>query len=132
MVEKRNNKKDCQKLMKSYKDLELWQVSMNFVTEVYKLTKGFPKEELYALTSQIRRCVISVPSNIAEGASRKGTKEFIRFLWIANGSLSEFETQIEIAQKLGYLDSVEIVIEKVKHIRKMMHGLIHSLENKIK
>ena len=118
--------------MKSYKDLELWQVSMNFVTEVYKLTKGFPKEELYALTSQIRRCVISVPSNIAEGASRKGTKEFIQFLWIANGSLSEFETQIEIAQKLGYLDSVEIVIEKVKHIRKMMHGLIHSLENKIK
>lgn len=132
MVEKRNSKKDCQKLMKSYKDLELWQVSMNFVTEVYKLTKGFPKEELYALTSQIRRCVISVPSNIAEGASRKGTKEFIQFLWIANGSLSEFETQIEIAQKLGYLDSVEIVIEKVKHIRKMMHGLIHSLENKIK
>ena len=118
--------------MKSYKDLELWQVSMNFVTEVYKLTKGFPKEELYALTSQIRRCVISVPSNIAEGASRKGTKEFIQFLWIANGSLSEFETQIEIAQKLGYLDSIEMVIEKVKHIRKMLHGLIHSLENKIR
>lgn len=118
--------------MKSYKDLELWQVSMNFVTEVYKLTKGFPKEEQYALTSQIRRCVISIPSNIAEGASRKGTKEFIQFLWIANGSLSEFETQIEIAQKLGYLDSIEIVIVKVKHIRKMMHGLIHSLENKIR
>jgi four helix bundle protein len=117
--------------MKSYKDLELWQVSMNFVTEIYKLTKGFPKEELYGLTSQIRRCVISIPSNIAEGASRKGTKEFIQFLWIANGSLSEFETQIEIAQKLGYLDSIEIVIERVKHIRKMMHGLIHSLENKI-
>ena len=90
--------------MKSYKDLELWQVSMNFVTEVYKLTKDFPKEELYGLTSQIRRCVISIPSNIAEGASRKGTKEFIQFLWIANGSLSEFETQIEIAQKLGYLE----------------------------
>jgi len=118
--------------MKSYKDLELWQVSMNFVTDVYKLTKVFPKEELYALTSQIRRCVISVPSNIAEGASRKGTKEFIQFLWIANGSLSEFETQIEIAQKLGYLDSIEMVIEKVKHIRKMLHGLIHSLENKIR
>jgi len=118
--------------MKSYKDLELWQVSMNFVTDVYKLTKVFPKEELYALTSQIRRCVISVPSNIAECASRKGTKEFIQFLWIANGSLSEFETQIEIAQKLGYLDSIEMVIEKVKHIRKMLHGLIHSLENKIR
>jgi len=117
--------------MKSYKDLELWQVSMNFVSEVYTLTKSFPKEELYGLTSQIRRCAISIPSNIAEGSSRKGTKEFIQFLWIANGSLSEFETQIEIAQKLGYLDSIELVIEKVKHIRKMIHGLIHSLENKL-
>jgi len=83
--------------MKSYKDLELWQVSMNFVSEVYTLTKSFPKEELYGLTSQIRRCAISIPSNIAEGSSRKGTKEFIQFLWIANGSLSDFETQIEIA-----------------------------------
>jgi four helix bundle protein len=117
--------------MKSYKDLELWQVSMNFVSEVYSITKYFPKEELYGLTSQIRRCAISIPSNIAEGSGRKGTKEFIQFLWIANGSLSEFETQIEIAQKLGYLDSIDMVIEKVKHIRKMMHGLIHSLEDKL-
>jgi len=118
--------------LKSYKDLELWQVSMNFVSEVYTLTKSFPKEELYGLTSQIRRCVISIPSNIAEGSSRKGTKEFIQFLWIANGSLSEFETQIEIAQKLGYIASIDIILEKVKHIRKMLHGLIHSLENKLK
>ena len=119
-------------LLKSYKDLELWQVSMNFVSEVYTLTKSFPKEELYGLTSQIRRCIISIPSNIAEGSSRKGTKEFIQFLWIANGSLSEFETQIEIAQKLGYIASIDIMLEKVKHIRKMLHGLIHSLENKLK
>lgn len=105
---------------------------MNFVSEVYTLTKSFPKEELYGLISQIRRCVISIPSNIAEGSSRKGTKEFIQFLWIANGSLSEFETQIEIAQKLGYITSIDIVLEKVKHIRKMLHGLIHSLENKLK
>jgi len=118
--------------LKSYKDLELWQVSMNFVSEVYTLTKSFPKEELYGLTSQIRRCAISIPSNIAEGSSRKGTKEFIQFLWIANGSLSEFETQIEIAQKLGYIASIDIILEKVKHIRKMLHGLIHSLENKLK
>lgn len=118
--------------LKSYKDLELWQVSMNFVSLVYTLTKSFPKEELYGLTSQIRRCAISIPSNIAEGSSRKGTKEFIQFLWIANGSLSEFETQIEIAQKLGYIASIDIILEKVKHIRKMLHGLIHSLENKLK
>lgn len=118
--------------MKSYKELELWQVSMNFVSEVYNLTKGFPKEEQYGLTSQIRRCIISIPSNIAEGASRKGTKEFIQFLWIANGSLSEFETQIEISLRLGYIKTIDDIIDKVKHIRKMLLGLIHSLENKLK
>jgi len=74
---------------------------MNFVVEVYTVTNKFPKTELYGLTSQIRRSVVSIPSNIAEGSSRKGTKEFMQFLWIANGSLSEFETQIEIAFRLN-------------------------------
>jgi len=105
---------------------------MNLVIHSYKLTKNYPKEELYGLTSQIRRSVISIPSNIAEGASRKGTKEYIQFLWIANGSLSEFETQIEIAFRLGYSDSINEIIESVKHIRKMLLGLINSLEKKIK
>lgn len=118
--------------MKSYKDLELWQVSMGLVTEVYRITSKFPKSELYGLTSQIRRSIVSIPSNIAEGSSRKGTKEFIHFLWIANGSLSEFETQIEIAFRLKYLESFEDLIEKVKHIRKMLLGLIKSLEIKLK
>ncbi|MBN1213881.1 MAG: four helix bundle protein [Candidatus Lokiarchaeota archaeon] len=117
--------------MKSYKELEVWKVSMDLVVDVYKFTKEFPKEELYNLTSQIRRAVISIPSNIAEGSSRKGTKEFIQFLWIANASLSEFETQIEIAMRLGYLADIKNNIEKVKHIRKMLHGLINSLEVKI-
>ena len=118
--------------MKNYKELELWQVSMNFVVEVYTVTNKFPKTELYGLTSQIRRSVVSIPSNIAEGSSRKGTKEFIQFLWIANGSLSEFETQIEIAFRLKYLDDIMEIINKVKHIRKMLLGLIHALERKIK
>lgn len=118
--------------MKNYKELELWQVSMNFVVEVYTVTNKFPKTELYGLTSQIRRSVVSIPSNIAEGSSRKGTKEFMQFLWIANGSLSEFETQIEIAFRLKYLDNIMEIIDKVKHIRKMLLGLIHALERKIK
>jgi len=118
--------------LKNYKELELWQVSMNFVVEVYTVTNKFPKTELYGLTSQIRRSVVSIPSNIAEGSSRKGTKEFMQFLWIANGSLSEFETQIEIAFRLKYLDNIMEIIDKVKHIRKMLLGLIHALERKIK
>lgn len=105
---------------------------MNLVVDVYSITKSFPKDELYGLTSQIRRCIVSIPSNIAEGAGRKGTKEFIQFLWVANGSLSEFETQIEIAFKLGYIENIELLIEKVKHVRKMLHGLINSLEKKLK
>lgn len=118
--------------MKSYKELELWQVSMDLVLVVYKITEQFPKSELYGLTAQVRRSIVSIPSNIAEGSSRKGTKEFIQFLWISNGSLSEFETQIEIAFRLGYIKNINEVIEKVKHIRKMLLGLINSLDRKIK
>ena len=108
--------------MNSYKDLELWKVSMDFVTEIYNVTNNFPKSELNGLTSQIRRSAISIPSNIAEGSSRKGTKEFIQFLWISNGSLSELETQIEICHRLGYIINIEGEIEKVKHIRRMLLG----------
>lgn len=103
---------------------------MDLIIDVYRLTREFPKEELYSLTSQIRRAVISIPSNIAEGSSRKGTKELIHFLWIANASLSEFETQIEIAMRLGFLTDIHEIVEKIKHIRKMLHGLINSLEVK--
>lgn len=116
--------------MKSYKDLELWKVSMDLVVDVYKISNDFPKEELYSLTSQIRRSVISIPSNIAEGSSRKSTKEFIQYLWIANGSLSEFETQIEIAHRLGYVKTLEELIERVKLLRKMLLGLLKSLKAK--
>jgi len=116
--------------MKSYKDLEVWKVSMDLVVDVYKTNGQFPKSELYGLMSQIRRAIVSIPSNIAEGSSRKGTKEFIQFLWIANGSLSEFETQIEISKRLGYVSEIDETIEKVKLLRKMLHGLINSLEAK--
>jgi four helix bundle protein len=97
---------------RSYKDLQIWKVSMDFVIEIYKLTKRFPSSELYGLTSQIRRSAVSIPSNVAEGSCRKNTKEYIQFLYIANGSLSEVETQLEIANKLGYFENIEDISNK--------------------
>jgi len=88
----------------SHKDLKVWQEAMDLVTSVYSISKNFPK---YELTSQMRRAAVSVPSNIAEGAGRKGGKEFSRFLFIALGSLSELETQLEIAFRLNYIEDIK-------------------------
>ena len=88
--------------MQSYRDLIVWQKSIDLVTAVYELVKLFPREELYALSSQIRRAVVSIPSNIAEGHNRNSDKEFVQFLCIARGSLGELETQLIIAEKLNY------------------------------
>jgi four helix bundle protein len=88
--------------IKSHKDLKVWQESMTLVTQIYKISEDFPKHEIYGLSSQIRRAAVSIPSNIAEGAGRKGENEFKRFLFIALGSLSEVETQLEISQRLNY------------------------------
>jgi four helix bundle protein len=87
----------------TYRDLVVWQKAMELVTEIYKATERFPKEEIYGLTSQLRRAAISVPSNIAEGQGRLTKKEFHHFLGYARGSLLEMETQLLIAQNLGYL-----------------------------
>ena len=89
--------------IKSYRDLIVWQKSMQLVSEVYLQSKAFPSEELYGLTSQIRRCAISIPSNIAEGYGRNSTNDYKRFLQISVGSLYELQTQIEIAFRLNYL-----------------------------
>jgi len=116
----------------SHKDLKLWQESMDLVEAVYRISKAFPKEELYGLTSQIRRSAVSVPSNIAEGAGRKGEKEFCRFLYIALGSLSELETQFEIAIRLNYvseIDQLDSVSERIIYIRRMISKLIKSLSS---
>ncbi len=86
----------------SYKELIVWQKAMELVVDVYKLTEGFPKSELYGLTSQTRRCAVSIPSNIAEGRRRRGDKDYAHFLIIAYGSGSELETQIEIAKRLPF------------------------------
>ena len=98
---------------------------MDLVVSVYQLTKKFPREEQYGLISQSRRAAVSIPSNIAEGAGRKGPKEFIRFLYIS--SLSELETQLEIAFRLNYLENYEEEIARIYYIRKMLSSLIKSL-----
>lgn len=116
--------------MKSHSDLKVWQESMSLVEDVYKITQSFPKEELFGLTSQIRRCAVSIPSNIAEGAGRKGEKEWVRFLYIALGSMSELDTQYQIAVRLKYTNSETEIENKIKFIRIMLTKLINSLDNK--
>lgn len=119
--------------IQSYRELEVWQKSMNLVEFCYKITGEFPKEELYSLTNQIRRAAVSIPSNIAEGQSRWSTKEFLRFLSIAKGSLSELETQLILAQRLNYLSETALneIIELTNEIGKMISGLRKSLLKKL-
>ena len=113
--------------MKTHVDLTVYQESMDLVEEVYKLTFKFPKNEIFVLTSQLRRAAISIPSNIAEGAARNSKKDFIRFLYISLGSLSEVETQIRIASRLNYIE--EQRMERPIYIRRMILKLIQSLQN---
>ncbi len=114
----------------SHKDLKVWQESMTLVENIYKITSEFPKEEMYGLTSQIKRASISVPSNIAEGAGRKSNVEFMRFLYIALGSLSELETQLEIAVRLSFTSHNETIEKQIYFIKNMLSKLILSLKDK--
>ena len=114
--------------IKSHKDLKVWQESMSLVILIYKVSEDFPKHEIYGLSSQIRRAAVSIPSNIAEGAGRKGENEFKRFLYIALGSLSEVETQLEISKRLGYINVIEVMNNSIYFIRNMLSNLIKSLK----
>jgi len=116
--------------MKTHKDLEVWKKSIEMVTEIYKQTNCFPKEELYGLTNQMRRAAVSVPSNIAEGAGRNSSKELLQFLFYATGSLSELETQVIISHNLGYLnDEQKQNIDAILSIIfKLLSALIKSLK----
>ncbi|MCT4303680.1 four helix bundle protein [Elizabethkingia anophelis] len=116
--------------IKSHKDLKVWQESMDLVTDIYELVQNFPAEEKYNLTSQIKRSSVSIPSNIAEGAGRKSNLEFIQFLNIASGSLSELETQLEIAIRLKFITENEELFKKIIFIRIMITNLKKSLGNK--
>jgi four helix bundle protein len=117
---------------KPHKKLEAWKQSMDLVIEIYQTTENFPNQEIYGLTTQIRRAAVSVPSNIAEGAARQTKKEFSNYLHMAQGSLSELDTQIEIANHLGYVDNLHCkgLNEKMERIDKLITGLIRHVSSK--
>lgn len=127
----KGDKKKEKKMLLSYRDLNVWQNAMNLVEDVYKITANFPKEEKYGLISQIRRCSVSIPSNISEGFMRKSTKEYIQFIYISLGSLGELDTQMEIAVRLKFMESQKEFNEKLLLIRKQLYGLVKSLKTRL-
>lgn len=119
-------------IVKSYKDLHVWQGAMSLVEDVYRLSATFPSDENYALKAQIRRAAVSIPSNIAEGQARASTKEFLYHLSMAQGSLAEVETQIEISLRLNYLSSAAVttVVSAIQILGKQIYALRNSLERR--
>jgi four helix bundle protein len=119
---------------KPHKKLDVWQAAMKATKMVYELTKPFPEEERFGLVSQMRRAAVSIPCNIAEGAARQGKREFRNFVSMAQGSLSELDTQLELAVLLGYLSKEEIeeIEGHLLRIDRMLSGLIRSLTKKTK
>ena len=119
-------------MLKNYKDLKVWQKSYELCLELYRITAKFPKEEIYGLISQIRRSVVSIPSNMAEGYRRKTTMDYIRMLYISYGSVCELETQILLAGDLDLIEKGELgpLNKDIAEIERMLKALIKSLENK--
>jgi len=120
--------------IKSFTDLEVWQIGHEFVIDIYKITKLFPKEETYGIISQLRRSAASITANIAEGFSRFSFKDKIRFYYNARGSISESQNHILISRDVGYLDkeSADKFLLKADKIRQILNGLIRSTEGQIK
>lgn len=119
--------------MNNFRKLKIWKRSISLATDVYEVTKQFPKSELYGITSQVRRSVVSISSNIAEGAGRQSQKEFIQFLNIAKGSCYELETQLLISKNLNYTNEesyLALESELIK-IEKMIYALIKKIKNKL-
>ncbi len=118
--------------VRSYRDLIAWQQSIELVTVIYRATRRSPEDERFGLTSQLRRSAVSIPSNIAEGQGRCSTGEFRQFLGHARGSLLELETQISIAQNLGYFshEQSKILVDRAAEIGRILNGLINSLKNR--
>ena len=117
--------------VQKYEDLIVWQKSMDLVVEVYKLLKLLPDDEIYALSDQIKRAVVSIPSNIAEGQERGTTKDFVRFLYIAKGSKGELETHLSICVRLNFLTPAQIApaLNLLNEISKMLNSLIYKLDS---
>ena len=120
--------------MNNYKDLKVWQKSVNLAVKVYQITKEFPREEIYGLTSQLRRSAISIPSNIAEGAGRNTKNDFKNFLGISNGSSCELETQLIIANRIELLteNNLNLLQNELSEIQKMTRSLKNSLSTTTK
>lgn len=119
--------------MKTFRDILVWQKAMALVTKCYIITKHFPKEEQFALTSQIKRCAVSIPSNIAEGFGRGTNKDYHRFLTISMGSLFEFQTQIEIAYNLQYISTEDFnsIYENSREVERMLNAFIGKIKETI-
>jgi len=117
-----------------HKKLEAWKKSIDFVADIYRITKTFPKEELFGLVQQMRRSAVSVPSNIAEGCSRKNYTETIQFLYISTASVSELETQLIISNKVGYISDMETeqMLIRLGEIKRIHLGLINAYKRKLK
>lgn len=120
-------------MVSSYSDLQVWQKSMALVKQIYEATKAFTKDELYALTNQLRRAAVSIPSNITEGHARDSTKEFLYHLSITLGSLAEVETQLTLAEALQYLpkETLMILLQETTELGRMLRGLQKSLQRKL-
>ncbi len=118
-----------EKKIKTYRDLSIWNVGIEVVKGIYKITEKFPKHEIYGLVSQMRRAAVSIPSNVAEGFRRYHNKEYKQFLYITLGSCAELETQITIAMELNYIkqDVEAVILEKLDHICRMISNLIKKL-----
>ena len=120
-------------MVKTFRDLIVWQKAMDLIIMVYRISSGFPKDELYALTSQIRRAAVSIPSNISEGFGRHSTTDYLRFLQIALGSLYELQIQLEIAKRLKYIsnENYNHTDEAAKEVERMLSAMIRKLQTKI-
>lgn len=112
-----------------HRKLDVWKKAMDFVLEIYAVTQTFPQSEQFGLVSQMRRAAVSIPSNLAEGAARRGNKEFKQFLNISQGSISELDTQLELAHRLGYLNQQTYLnlLNGLTEISKMLYGLAKSV-----
>ena len=118
--------------MAHFKNLLVWQKSVDFVTEIYLITEKFPSSEIFGLTSQLRKAAVSIPSNIAEGNSRRSNADYLQFLKISRGSCSEIETQLLISKNLKFIEKIEYdnLNEKITEIVRMINGLINSIKDK--
>lgn len=116
--------------MKPHKNLKVWQLGMDLVVDIYRITRAFPDGEKFGLVSQMRRCAVSIPSNIAEGASRNSQKEFVNYLYISLGSLSELDTQMEVAHRVNYLniENTNAIMMKMDEVGRLLSGLIRSIK----